>query len=97
MTLRRVNLDKDETTKLGKENTAEKNTKDNGVKNKDKKLEKRHSKEKLNEKKNSKEKIQDRSQNVKEEKIISENVKQINNCDITRDKVQSMNEKSESL
>ncbi|XP_013134087.1 PREDICTED: metabotropic glutamate receptor-like [Papilio polytes] len=97
VTLRRVNLDKDETTKLGKENTAEKKTKDNGVKDKDKKLEKRHSKEKLNEKKNSKEKIQDRSQNVKEEKIVSENVKQINNCDITRDKVQSMNEKSESL
>ncbi|KPJ01848.1 Metabotropic glutamate receptor [Papilio xuthus] len=109
VTLRRVNLDKEETNKQAKENGAEKKiskdktdgTKDKDIK--DKKLEKKHSKEKLNEKKHSREKIQERNQtkDVKEEKIVPENVKQMNNCDISRDKVvvvvQTMNEQSESL
>lgn len=90
--LRRVNLDKSDDTKQGKENSEDKRSSKDKITGKDKKDERKTSKDKLDERNQMKD--------IKEEKPLYNNIKPLNNCDITRDKnviVQSINEKSETL
>lgn len=92
MQLRRVNLDKSDDTKQGKENSEDKRSSKDKITGKDKKDERKTSKDKLDERNQMKD--------IKEEKPLCNHNKPLNNCDITRDKsvtVQSVNEKSETL